>query len=345
MERAGAITVDAVRVEPGVYRQAVTNEDDGIISRYVPTLPVWSLFMDLPLLKGDEQPHTPYLAATAKPWPGSVVAYSSIESDGGFELNTTLNKRAFIGRTEAPLYRARPGVIDRGAPLRFRMKDASLRSVGFKALLAGANALAIGDGSMENWEVIQFSKAVPIEKDLWEIGERLRGQAGTDGIMPDAWPKGSIVVLLDGAPQQVSLPPSARGQERFWRIGPARRSFDDPSYRAQVTEARGVGLRPYAPCHLRAEGRTITWIRRSRVDGDGWDGADIPLGEAQERYRIRVLQAGTVVHEADVGTSEYTVPEQVWNAARDGGAFTVAVAQLSDQFGAGPYARRNFNAE
>ena len=345
VERAGAITIDAVRVEPGAYRQAATNEDDGIISRYTPTLPVWSLFLDLPLLKGDEQPHAPYLAATAKPWPGSVVAYSSIESDGGFELNTTLRKRAFIGRTETPLLRARPGIIDRGAPLRVRLKDASLRSVGMKALLAGSNALAIGDGSPENWEVIQFSSAIPVEKDLWEIGGRLRGQAGTDGIMPEVWPKGSVVVILDGAAQQVNLPPSARGQERFWRIGPARRAFDDPSYRAKTTEARGIGLRPYAPCHLRANGRTLSWIRRSRVDGDGWEGEDIPLGEVRERYRLRLIQNGAVLHEADVGTPTHTVPEQVWAAAHGGGGFTVAVAQLSDQFGAGPYAKRNFNVE
>jgi hypothetical protein len=345
VERAGAVTVDAVRVEPGVYRQAATNEDDGFVGRYNPPLPVWSLFLDLPLLKGDEQPHAPFLAATAKPWPGSVVAYSSIEETGGFELNTTLLRRAFVGRTETPLHRARPGVIDRGAPLRIRLKDASLRSVGLKALLAGGNALAIGDGSLENWEVIQFSKAVPVDKDLWDIGDRLRGQAGTDGIMPEVWPKGSVVVMLDGAAQQVALPPSARGQERFWRIGPARRAFDDPSYRALMTQARGIGLRPYAPCHLRAQGRALSWIRRSRVEGDGWDGAEIPLGEVRERYRVRILRDGVVLHEADVSVPEYTVPEQVWNDAASGGAFVAAVAQLSDQFGPGPFVRRIFNGQ
>ncbi|QIR84699.1 glycoside hydrolase/phage tail family protein [Paracoccus sp. AK26] len=342
-ERAGAITVDAVRVEPGVYRQSAANEDDAIVTRYSPPLPVWSLFLDLPLLKGDEQPHAPYLAATAKPWPGSVVAYSSVEDEGGFELNTTLRRRAFIGRTETVLRRARAGVLDRGEPLRIRLKDGALRSVGLKALLAGGNALAIGDGSLENWEVIQFAKAVPVERNLWEISDRLRGQAGTDGTMPDVWPEGSIVVLLDGAAQQVTLPPSARGQDRFWRIGPARRPFDDPSYRAKTTRVRGIGLRPYAPCHLRLDGRVVSWIRRSRIDGDGWDGADIPLGEVQERYRIRILQGGIIRHEAEVGRPDYTLPEQVWADALAGGTFTVAVAQLSDQFGPGPFARRIFN--
>ncbi|SNR58827.1 host specificity protein [Paracoccus sediminis] len=345
VERAGAITVDAVRVEPGVYRPAVTNQDDSVVRRYTPALPVWALFMDLPLLKGDEQPHAPYLAATAKPWPGSVVAYSSIESDGGFEVNTTLTRRAFVGKTETPLYRARPGVIDRGAPLRIRLKDASLRSISQKVLLAGTNALAIGDGTPERWEILQFSTAVPVEKDLWDISGRLRGQAGTDGIMPDVWPSGSVIVLLDGAAQQVKLPPSARGQERFWRIGPARRAFDDPSYRAHVTEAMGIGLRPYAPCHLHVEGRRVSWIRRSRVDGDLWEGADIPLGEARECYRLRILRSGLILHEADVENPDYIIPEQIWNDAWQNGAFTIAVAQLSDQFGAGPYARRILNVQ
>lgn len=345
VERAGAITVDAVRVEPGVYRQAAANEDDGIIRRHNPALPVWSIFMDLPLLKGDEQPHAPYLAVTAKPWPGSVVAYSSIESEGGFEVNTTLTQRGFIGKTVTPLLRARPGVIDRGAPLRIILKDASLRSASDRALLGGANALAIGDGTLERWEVLQFSKATPVQKDIWDITGRLRGQAGTDGIMPDVWPAGSVVVLLDGAAQQVTLPPSARGQERFWRIGPARRAFDDPSYRSYVTQARGIGLRPYAPSHLRVQDGHVSWIRRSRIDGDQWEGADIPLGEVRERYRLRILQDGLVLHEADTSLPEYKIPQDVWSAAHQGGAFVVAVAQLSDQFGPGPYARRTVDVE
>lgn len=345
VERAGAITVDAVRVEPGVYRPALSNRDDGVIRRHAPVLPVWSVFLDLPLLKGDEQPHAPYLASTAKPWPGSVAAYASVEADGGFDLNTVLTRRAFIGRTETSLRRARPAVLDRGAPLRLRIKDATLRSVAQKALLAGANVLAIGNGSMENWEVIQFATAVPVERDLWEISDRLRGQAGTDGVMPDVWPEGSVVVVMDGAPRQVSLPPSARGQERFWRIGPAQRAFDDPSYRTYVTQARGVGLRPYAPCHLRVENRTATWIRRSRIDGDGWDGLEIPLGEVRERYRLRIVQGGAIRHEADVESPRYVIPADIWNAARQAGAFTLAVCQLSDQFGPGPFAKRTIHVE
>ena len=343
VERAGAITVDAVRVEPGVYKPALTKDGDHAIRRYLPPMPVLPVFMDLPLLRGDEVAHAPYLAVTAQPWPGTVAAYMSLEEEGGFDLNLLLPRKAVIGRTLNALPRARTGVIDRAAPLRVRFKGDALRSVTQKALLSGANALAIGDGSVGNWEVLQFRKTEPIGNGVWEISERLRGQAGTDGIMPPTWPEGSVVVLMDGAPRQVSLPPSARGQERFWRIGPASRAPDDSSYRLRMTETKGAGLRPYAPCHLRAAGRRLSWIRRTRIDGDAWDGTDVPLGEDREAYRLRITKDGSVIHQIDLDRAEYLVPEAVWAEAGHAGEFSVSVAQLSDLYGSGPYLRRTFD--
>ncbi len=343
VERAGAITVDAVRVEPGTYQPALNNDQESRIRRYVPPMPVWPMFMDLPLLRGDEAPQSPHLAVRARPWPGTVAVYGSVEEEGGYDLNMTITRGSFIGRTQTELLRATPGVIDGGAALRIRLPDAALRSVTRRSLLAGANTLAIGDGSLGNWEILQFQHATPVSQHVWEISGRLRGQAGTDAIMPDIWPVGSTVVLMDGGPQQVKLPPTARGQERFWRVGPATRPLDDASYRARVTEAQGVGLRPYSPCHLRADANRLSWIRRTRIDGDGWDGDDVPLGEARELYRVRITRASTVLHQAQVTVPEHTVPAAIWSEIKAGGPFTVAVAQLSDQYGAGPSVRRTFN--
>lgn len=344
VERAGAITVDAVRVEPAVYQPALSVEDDSPVRRYVPPMPVLPVFMDLPLMRGDEVLHAPWLAVSANPWPGSVSAYMSLDEEGGFELNLTLARRAVIGRTETPLLAARPGVIDRAGPLRIRLGSDALSSTTDRALLAGANLMAIGSGSDDRWELFQFSDAEPVGGRSWEIRQRLRGQAGTDGVMPAVWPAGSVVVLMNGAAEQVHLPPTARGQERFWRIGPAMRSPDDASYRSVATSARGIGLRPYAPCHLRLDGARIAWIRRTRVGGDGWDGPDVPLGETREAYLLRVLQGGAVIHEAVTSGTEHTLSAATLAAAISGGAFTIAVAQLSDEFGAGPFVRREFNA-
>ncbi|MDM7255176.1 MAG: host specificity protein, partial [Paracoccus sp. (in: a-proteobacteria)] len=341
-ERAGAVTLDKVRLEPPVNRPADATEDMGTVARFAPPVPVWPVFLDLPLMRGDEVAHAPHLAVTATPWSGAAAVWSSDRAEGGFALNRTLPERAVMGVTESPLYAARAGAVDRGAPLRLRLKGGALASASWDEVLAGANLIAVGDGSPEGWELIQFAQAVPVSPGLWEIGERLRGQAGTDALMPEVWPKGSVVVVLDGAPKQVDLPPSARGLVRHWRIGPAARPPEDGSYSEIALAFRGAGLRPYAPCHLRvdAHGRA-TWVRRTRIGGDGWDGADVPLGEDREQYHLRLMRGGDLLFEAITGVSHFEVPATAWAKARAGGAFRVEVAQLSDAFGAGLYTKCN----
>lgn len=343
IERAGGQVLDAVRVEPGVYRAARASDDTVSLRPFTPAVPVWPVFLDLPLLRGDEAPYAPYLAATATPWPGQVSAWMSDQVQGGYRLNTQLARRGVIGRSETPLAAARAGVWDRGPALRVRLKGGGLESVTEAGLLAGANLLAIGDGSPEGWELIQFAQATLIAPDLWEISHRLRGQAGTDAFMPEVWPAGSIVVLLDGAARQVDLAPSARNQQRHWRIGPALRGPDDPSYRQIDMAFRGAGLRPLAPCHLHVEQRQITWVRRGRIAADGWDSPDIPLGETRERYLLRLLQAETLLSEVVAETPEWTIPPVLWQQIPPGSALIIEVAQLSDEFGPGPFVRRTIN--
>lgn len=345
VERSGPLVIDAVRVDAGVYRPAISHQEQGSIRRYQPPLPVQPVFLDLPLLRGDEVPHAPHLAVSAHPWPGTVAAYVAGDPQGGFELNLLLERRALIGRTLTSLERARPGLIDRGTPLRLRLQSDPLKSVTHRALLSGSNALAIGDGTLENWEILQFRAARLVAPNVWEITERLRGQAGTDALMPQAWPAGSIVVLLDGGPRQVELPPSARGQERFWRIGPALRAPDDASYRSRSTTARGIGLRPYAPCHLRLDARRLSWVRRGRIDADGWDGPDIPLGEEQERYLVQVLNGSQLLAESQQSVPQFEIPAGLWSQAQAAGRLSVRVAQLSQVFGRGPFARKDFDVQ
>ncbi|AGT07716.1 baseplate multidomain protein megatron [Paracoccus aminophilus] len=343
VERGAAQIIEAVRVEPGVYRAARSSEITHPVRAYSPAIPLWPVFLDLPLLRGDEVPHAPHLAVTATPWPGQAAVWMSEEALGGYQLNCRVPLRSVMGRTVTPLGRARPGVWDRGPALRLRMKGGQLKSATAKALMAGANLLAIGDGTPEGWELLQFAEARLIAPNLWEIGLRLRGQAGTDAFMPDVWPAGSLVVLLDGAAVQVDLAPSARNQSRHWRIGPALRGPDDPSYRHQQQAFRGAGLRPLSPCHLRLEGLEARWLRRGRIAADGWDGPDIPLGEARERYLARLVRDGRVLGQEVLSEPRWSIPQTLWSAALGGGPFTLEVAQLSDEFGPGPFVRRDIH--
>ncbi|WBU61808.1 baseplate multidomain protein megatron [Paracoccus albus] len=340
VERAGAITVDAVRTEPGVYRPSDHQEGGIAVTRYQPPMPVWPVILDLPMMRGGEVPHAPHIAVAAKPWPGSVAVYGSGNRGEGYALNKMLPAGAMIGLTESPLRRARAGLLDRGAGLIVRFSPGALSGASFDAMLSGANFMAIGGGSADRWEVFQFMRASAVERNLWSLQDRLRGQFGTDALMPDEWPVGSVVVLLNPALRQLDFDPEMLGQTRFWRIGPATRPADHDSYRLRSTITKGAGLRPLSPCHLRLDGNVVSFIRRTRVSGDRWDLREVPLAEAREAYLIQVSDGGEV-HEFETATPRFTLPSELAEKA-GGGGLTISVAQLSDQYGPGPFITRSF---
>lgn len=341
VEQAEAQLLEAVRVEPGVYLPS--ENDDEIISvrDFTPPVPVFPIFLDLPLMTGDEVPHAPHIAVGANPWPGSVGVWSAGQ-DAGYELNRLVVAPAVIGLTETPLAVAPPGLWDRGAPLRVKLSGGELTSVPELSVLNGANAVAIGDGSGANWEVFQFAGAQLVAPDTYDLSLRLRGQLGTDGVMPAVWPVGSTIVLLDLALAQLDLPLSSRGLARYYRVGVTARGYEDPSVTLRAAAFDGIGLRPYPVAHLRGEidlagDLSLTWTRRTRIDGDNWQAVEVPLGEENEAYVIRVVQASTIV--AEYGT---TSPVFLYSAAmksQDGivGPYRIEVAQQSMQFGPGPF--------
>ncbi len=149
LEQAELQIVDAVRVEPGVYTPSDLPDDKVTEKPHVAPVPVLPVFMDLPLLTGSEVPHAPYLAVSAKPWPGNVAVYSASD-DEGYALSGLIPGQAIIGVTEGPLMRATPGIWDEGAPLRVKLIDGVLESRPRQALLNGANLAAIGDGTPGN---------------------------------------------------------------------------------------------------------------------------------------------------------------------------------------------------
>ena len=300
------------------------------------------LFLDLPLMRGDEVPHAPHVCATAQDWPGAVALYGA-DLGGEFALEELLPARATVGLTRTELLAGPIGRWDRGADLEVELIAGTLDSQERLAVLGGANRLAIGDGSPENWEVIQFAEAELIAPNRYLIRNRLRGQYGSDGVMPVAWPVGSYVVLMDAAVEQLDLAISQRRIARDYRFGPARRAYDDPSYVALSAAFDGAGLRPYAPVHLRTpdslgNDMAFHWIRRTRIEGDSWDMEEVPLGEESERYRVQVLSGTTVLRDARVSTPAwvYAAAMQISDGASPGDV--VQVAQISARYGAGPVA-------
>lgn len=332
--------LEAVRIEPEVYIPSELSDELAGVREFVPPVPLTSAFLDLPLLTGEEVAHAPYAAISGTPWPGTVAVYQS-PTESGFFLNSIIAARSSMGFTKSALKRACSGLIDRGDALEVELLHGTLESTSDAALLNGANLVAIGDGTPNNWELFQFRDAALIAPGRYLLSHRLRDQLGSDAVGPDIWPVGSWFVVLDGVPEQIDLSRNLRRVAQTYRIGPARRSVDDPSYSEVVHAFDGNGLRPYRPVHLSAvrsgADLAVSWIRRTRLDGDDWDIADVPLGEDSESYTVRVSQGGQVLREVIVGTQSWTYDAGAQSSDGVSGVLEVSVAQNSARYGAGPF--------
>jgi hypothetical protein len=152
---------------------------------------------------------------------------------------------------------------------------------------------------------------------------------------------GARFVLLDGAPARIDMTEDELGLAFNWRCGPASRDLGSPNYVQLAHTFRGEGLKPLSPVHIRgtrASGDlTLAWIRRTRTGGDSWDAVDVPLGEAEERYEIDILD-GTAMKRtltATAPTATYTAAQQTLDFGAPQPSVSLRIYQLSATRGRG----------
>lgn len=306
--------------------------------------PTDALFVDLPLLRGDEAPYAGYVAASADPWPGSVAVYRS-PSTSGYELNTLVGAQATLGKTvhdfySGPLYR-----FDRSNVLRVALDQGELESVMEDALLNGANYGAVQNADGD-WEMLQFQTASLVEAGTYDLSVLLRGQSGTESAMRDFVAAGARFALINSAVTPLNLRPDEMGLVLNYRYGPVSEGLDADSYGAQAHAFEGLGLRPLSPVHLQGQRDPVTgdwtflWVRRTRLGGDSWQGLEVPLGEEAELYRLEILDApgGAVLRilETAVPSFAYTASMQTDDFGAPQWNVTIRVAQVSPVYGVGP---------
>jgi hypothetical protein len=336
----GLREIEGRGIDPEVYVAAATQPRDpgegGAVFDGTPHVE----FLDLPLLRGDEPPEAGYVAAFQLPWPGSVAVYGSPE-DAGYVLRATASAPAVIGETVTALPAGPLGVVDRAARLRVALYGGELASVTRLQLLAGANAAAIrnADGG---WEVIQFETATLVGEGTYELRNLLRGQGGTEREMRAPLSAGAPFVLLGGEVARVNLAAGEIGLPLLWRYGPASRDIADRSYAAATHAFAGRGLRPLSPAHVRAARAgggdvTLSWKRRTRIGGDSWDAAEVPLAEDAERYEVDILDGAAVVRTIASATPTclYGAADQIADFGSEQSSLAVAVYQMSAAYGRG----------
>ncbi len=323
---AEGLSLELRRMSAGALPPAAeATPGSGVKEEDRPQGPTTLRLFDLPL--GDPPGAQPLLfAAAAGVESGWRRAALMASFDGGATWRDAgpTAPGAVMGVALAALAPAGAALLDLASSFEIELLNHAmwLEGAGDAALVGGANLALIGG------ELIQFGAAEWIAPRRFRLSRLLRGRRGTEWAagMHEA---GEGFTLIDRDSLAVIEAPagSLGGEARLIASG-----VGDAEPASAALAITGESLRPPSPAHLtalrNADGDIlIRWVRRSR-SGWAWSsGADTPLGEESEAYRL------TLSGEGFVRTIELAGPHYSYDAAvqaADGlaGVLHIAVTQI-----------------
>ncbi len=253
--------------------------------------------------------------------PFSVATVSSSEGQ------TLLDSPARIGASLSNFETGPIGRWDRAASLDIYLPDTALSSVSEDEVLSGANRFAIE--TQTGWEVFQAAEAVLMAPATYKLKIFLRGLAGSDADMMAQVPAGARVILLGVGWSDIAMSEDLLGAQITLNVEAAGREGD-----ALAHPYKAVHLRPLAPIHVKAKasggGYNLSWIRRTRLGGDSWQGIDVPLGEEREFYQVQLW-----AEQAVQASFETSTPELFLEIEALAGIDVLTIAQGSRLYGWG----------
>lgn len=296
--------------------------------------------MDLPLLRSADPAHQPHIAVYSDPWPGTSAVYKTATSHS-FSLVQAVEGSAIVGELLSPLGSGPVGRWDRGPGFECKLYSGALQAVSDIDLLSGQNLLAIRCNN-GLWELLQFGDANLIGQNTYRLSHLLRAQLGTEEAMQAGALVGARVVLLNSSVERLEIDAGELGLHLTYRTGPASLSVGDAAFYQSSFIAEGRGLRPLSPVHLRAKRMVsgdinITWLRRTRIDGDSWEFVDVPLGEEFESYRTDIWNGPTILRQMQTTSAEllYTLADQISDFGQTPLTLDLSIQQISATYGAG----------
>lgn len=263
-----------------------------------------------------------------------IVAVATAGNAGPVPLQVDVGTNSFtmasgpaavIGRTLTDLPSGQSALLDVESKVDVQLQNVGgwLESCDMDALVAGKNLAMLGN------EIIQFGSASPLGQGAFRLERLLRGRAGTEWAMT-GHAAGEPFMLIERS-KLAFLPISSGETGALIRVTPG--GLADADARAAEATVTGEALRPPSPVHLRVwfdelQSLCCTWVRRSRSGWQWLDGVDVPLGAAQELYRIAVSSdAGALLFETQ--TPELSIEaDQV--ASLGPGTLQISVSQVGD---------------
>ena len=335
--------ISARSIDPEIFSLPLTRPRQSAPGLPMTLGPAHVLTLDLPSIRQADPAVLTWMAAFAAPWPGMMTIWRT--NDGAsFQPMAAASAPAVIGETLDPLPAGLSGRWHHGQGFRVQLYGGVLSSASDTKVFEGANAAALRnpDGG---WEIIQFADAELIGDRIYHLSRLLRGQAGTEHAVAAVLPAGAPFVLLDK--QLLPLTQGLDALERpvDLRVVASGRSHDDPMAVALTMVPQSTALRPLSPVHLRAarreDGVHLAWIRRTRIDSDGWN-VEVPLGEDAEEYSISILSGETILRRMTVTQPKavYAAGDEIADFGVPQSVLRVRVAQMSRTVGEGFPAER-----
>lgn len=336
--------VEAFAVETSTIGGATVTVEPVPVPGPMLTMPAMPVFVDGPLLADADPDHAGYVAGAMLPWGAGMALFRSA-TESGFALDSRLLKQGRIGQLVGELWSGPAWRWDMVNTVRVQMVSGQLESAEPVAVLNGSNALLVENADGE-WELLQWTTAELTAERTYALRGLLRGQRGTEHAMRSPVAAGARVVVVDGGLLPTGLPPEMMGLDLIWRAGPILSDSTADSYTQTVQTMTGKARRPYSPCGLwgvrdhDSGDWEITWKRRTRLGGDSWDQAEVPLGEETEAYQLEILDGdGEVVRTFTATTTSqtYTSAQQTTDFGGQSWGFSARVAQSSATYGLGKF--------
>jgi hypothetical protein len=319
------VTLELIRVSGATPPDLlVASHGRSVSESDLPQGPTTVRLLDLPLGEGMEtKPLLLVVAAGEEQGWRRAGLSASYDSGASWQDAGGTARPATMGVTIGALPARGPALFDTQSVLEVELLGEAMWLEGRSddLLIGGANLAAIGD------ELVQFGVAEALGDRRFRLSRLLRGRRGTDDAAASHVAGEPFTLIERDALVTIEAPAgSAGGEARILAsgVGDVEAASDTRGIDAAV-------LRPPSPVHLAARETAagdlaISWVRRSRQGWSWVSGADTPLGEEQEQYRLVIAGSGFErIAALNVPAYLYAAADR---ATDGGGPISISVSQI-----------------
>lgn len=334
----GVIKIKAVAQDASVYNfynePGLIAPQTSVVSDPGDTVLV---ILDLPAMPGSTSGQGAiYYAACGKEhlWNGAVIFRSS-DAGSNFSQVVTIGSAAIIGIALDVLGAGTCDIFDYENFVTISLYGSStLESLSELAVLNGANMAKIGN------EIIQFKTATLIAEGKYILSGLLRGRLNTEAEI-STHRLGEEFILLDNNLVKETASNSVIGLSCLYKAVSVGQNIADILPESFTYNANS--MKPFSPAHISGQrdsggNLTISWLRRTRIDGAWRDNVDVPLGEAFEKYEVEIMEGDNVlrtINRLTLPSVIYSAIAQVEDFGEVQGSVSLRIYQLSEVVGRG----------